>query len=345
MDVVGIACRSLLRNLFPAHVVRKKLSCSPQAIVRRLKSVREAPLFMHLRRGMTVSAYFVNPYCNYAKERAREETHGSTRSNILQGVRAVKRFYDDVQSRSQHDQGELGIQGEVNIHLLRTNPYVSCARIKRTNGKEDLLYVGFLLRKRLGTDGPSLLIHGEDKVALAFEAHLVQLDADADVLFRWDRDGMDFRESYLGSGRHDVFLCHNNADKDKVRSINRLLMEEGFLPWFDEDSIRAGNFWKKEIQEGLRGVKCAVVCFGPGGVGPWQQMELYGILNRAVQEKMPIFPIILDGVKGNPMPDDFLREYQCIDFRISKEAAFKKLCSRIREVTGWEREPYRHIAY
>src|ERR1039458_1819105 len=91
MDVVGIACRSLLRNLFPAHVVRKKLSCSPQAIVRRLKSVREAPLFMHLRRGMTVSAYFVNPYCNYAKERAREETHGSTRSNILQGVRAVKR--------------------------------------------------------------------------------------------------------------------------------------------------------------------------------------------------------------------------------------------------------------
>ena len=256
-----------------------------------------------------------------------------TRSNILQGISAIEHFNRDLRSLSEREWNKLKIKGSIKINLLKANPYISYTRIKRTKGQEDLLYIGFLLRKLSGMQGPSLLIQGEHEVLEKFAEHLVHLEKD--TLFYWgsDKGQLDFKEAYLKSGAYDVFLCHNNFDKPKVRDICRRLKEEGFLPWFDENSIPAGSIWKKEIQDGLKNVTCAAVFFGPRGLGPWQQMEVYGVLNRAAREGMTVIPIILDGFEEDVEIDDFMREFQLIDLRKSKEKGFKALCDRIREAS------------
>lgn len=61
-------------------------------------------------------------------------------------------------------------------------------------------------------------------------------------------------------GPRSVFLCHASADKAAVRQLYRRLAADGFAPWFDEESLRAGQDWRAEIVEVVRTVDFVVVC-------------------------------------------------------------------------------------
>jgi hypothetical protein len=331
MDIVGIACRDFLTNLCPAYRLEPKGNETLTSKRQRLRRLQVSPLFRELKRGLSVSAFLVNPYCDYAKQRTLEEKDNpECRLHILRGIQAVRTLYEDLTSAMRNNPQTWEINGRVTISLLKTNPYVSYTWIELLEGESELLFIGFLLRKRLGINSPKLLIQREPRVIRAFDIHLGQLESD--VLFDWERGRRpEFNDQYLEAGRYDVFLCHNHLDKLQVKEIGNQLQARGFLPWIDERDIRLGRMFNAAIEEALRKVRCVAVFFGPTGLGPWQQMEIAGALSRAVREGLPVIPVILKGVQGEPVIDGFLKEFPWIDFRRPKDSALEKLCRGIRE--------------
>ena len=57
-----------------------------------------------------------------------------------------------------------------------------------------------------------------------------------------------------------VFLCHASADKPKVRTLYRRLVEAGFDPWLDEEKLLPGQEWDLEIRKAVRASDVVIVC-------------------------------------------------------------------------------------
>jgi hypothetical protein len=91
----------------------------------------------------------------------------------------------------------------------------------------------------------------------------------------------------------DVFLCHNSADKPAVREIASELSKEGIKPWLDVDQIRPGTSWQTVLGEQIENINSAAVFVGDGGLGPWQDQEMESFLNRFVNQKCAVIPVIL----------------------------------------------------
>ena len=74
----------------------------------------------------------------------------------------------------------------------------------------------------------------------------------------------------------DVFLCHSSVDKAAVKAIAQRLKARGILPWLDEWELPPGQPWQPLLERQITNIKSAAVFVGAGGVGPWQEQELYG---------------------------------------------------------------------
>lgn len=121
----------------------------------------------------------------------------------------------------------------------------------------------------------------------------------------------------LCEGTYDVFLCHNSEDKSAVRGIAKRLRKRGYLPWFDEWNLRPGTSWQRELQERIDTVRSAAIFVGSSGVGPWQQVELEGLLGHFVKGKRPVIPVILPGCSETPKLPIFLGNITWVDFRLT----------------------------
>lgn len=113
----------------------------------------------------------------------------------------------------------------------------------------------------------------------------------------------------------DVFLCHNSADKDRVRRIHKQLKARGMRSWIDEENLIPGRPWQRALQAQLDSIRSAAVFVGPSGIGPWQDMELMAFLQMFVERDRPVIPVILPGVKQPPDLPLFLRNMTYVDFR------------------------------
>lgn len=118
------------------------------------------------------------------------------------------------------------------------------------------------------------------------------------------------------SGRFDVFLCHNSADKPAVRALARALKERGILPWLDEAELPPGQPWQALLEQQMASIGCAAVCVGRAGVGPWQEQELYGFLREFVARRAPVIPVLLPDAPSAPELPLFLRAMTYVDFRL-----------------------------
>ena len=49
----------------------------------------------------------------------------------------------------------------------------------------------------------------------------------------------------------DVFLAHSSKDKPLIRHIYRELKQRGVRPWLDEEEIKPGKQFQKEIQQAI----------------------------------------------------------------------------------------------
>jgi hypothetical protein len=119
----------------------------------------------------------------------------------------------------------------------------------------------------------------------------------------------DVRSSY------DVFLCHNSEDKDSVRLLYQELRGRGLNPWFDEEHLRPGAPWQRELEATIPQIRSVAVVVGPQGQGPWQNLELQAFLQEFIKRECPVIPVLLKEVGEAPKLPLFLGMFTWVDFR------------------------------
>ena len=98
----------------------------------------------------------------------------------------------------------------------------------------------------------------------------------------------------------DVFLCHNSADKPRIRAIADQLRALGLKPWIDEEQFRPGLPWQRALEEAITRVKSAAVFVGKNGIGPWQEMEQDTFLREFRRRACPVIPVLLEDAPAQP---------------------------------------------
>lgn len=82
--------------------------------------------------------------------------------------------------------------------------------------------------------------------------------------------------------KYDVFLSHAHADKESfVADLKKSFDKLGIKIFYDTDSIKWGNNWKKKIYEGLDTCRFAVIVISDDFYGrEWTEEELKTLLTR-----------------------------------------------------------------
>jgi hypothetical protein len=125
--------------------------------------------------------------------------------------------------------------------------------------------------------------------------------------------------------RFDVFLCHNAQDKPRVIAVAEDLMRKGVLPWLDVWEAPPGTMWQMILEEDIEHCKATAVFVGPTGFGPWQNMEIYAVLDDFTRRRRPIVPVILPGTDQALDFPLFLRNYTRVDLRLSDVNAAQQI--------------------
>ena len=113
----------------------------------------------------------------------------------------------------------------------------------------------------------------------------------------------------------DVFLCHNNTDKNEVKDIAGQLKVHGILPWLDEWELRPGLPWQRLLEDQIERIGSAAVFVGSEGIGPWQRQELEAFLREFINRGCPVIPVLLPSARQIPNLPIFLRGLTWVDFR------------------------------
>src|ERR1700751_2145280 len=98
--------------------------------------------------------------------------------------------------------------------------------------------------------------------------------------------------------RFHAFLSHNGSDKPLVEALCNELEKRGISCWLDKWNLVPGDRWQPAIEDALSRCDTCVVFFGPRGLGPWQNEEMWLALQRRVnsrERKLRILPVILPG--------------------------------------------------
>jgi len=66
--------------------------------------------------------------------------------------------------------------------------------------------------------------------------------------------------------RLQVFLCHADEDKPKVRKLYKQLVSDGYDAWFDEEKLKPGADWKLKIDIAMRESHAIIICLSTASV-------------------------------------------------------------------------------
>lgn len=157
-----------------------------------------------------------------------------------------------------------------------------------------------------------------------------------DLISRASRSGMSILEISGSAPKNaepqiDLLLCHNSADKPEVRELNESLKKSGVQTWIDEDDLDPGAVWQDAIQAIIPKVKAAGACVGNSGFGPWQRMEIKGLLSEFVEHGVRVIPIILPSAGQVPELPLFLRQFTWLDLRHDKARHIERLVRVLKE--------------
>jgi hypothetical protein len=112
----------------------------------------------------------------------------------------------------------------------------------------------------------------------------------------------------------DVFLAHNNQDKPTIEAIAQELTRRNLKPWLDKWHLPPGKRFAEEIERVLPETKSVAIFVGKDGLGPWQDQEMYAILDLFVKNKRPVIPVLLPDIKEAPELPLFLRPFNWVRF-------------------------------
>ena len=119
----------------------------------------------------------------------------------------------------------------------------------------------------------------------------------------------------LAADEFHVFLSHNSKDKSPIRKLKSLLEERGIKCWLDEDELRPGVPWQKQLEAGIRQSQSVIVAVADSGLGPWEEEEMNAALVLAVREKRPVIPVLLPESNSTPQLPMFLSNRPWVDLR------------------------------
>ena len=122
------------------------------------------------------------------------------------------------------------------------------------------------------------------------------------------------------------FSVTNSDDKPSVRSLYQGLCKRRVVPWFDEEHLRPGQPWQRELETRIPQIRTAAVIVGPNGRGPcWQDVELDAFLREFVNRACPVIPVLLRDAGAAPALPIFLRAFTWVDFRKASPDPWKQL--------------------
>jgi hypothetical protein len=61
----------------------------------------------------------------------------------------------------------------------------------------------------------------------------------------------------------DAFLSYSSADKKLAKRLREELTKDGLSVWWDDDSIKSGEAWRRQIREAIRSSDYILVLAGP----------------------------------------------------------------------------------
>jgi WD40 repeat protein len=173
-------------------------------------------------------------------------------------------------------------------------------------------------------DDSVISLHDDQPSAATAEAAVSEMNRSADE--QRDRNVAATRlKGKVETGDFDVFLCHNSKDKAQVMAAGERLKERGILPWLDIWEIRPGVRWQQELRRVIKSVKTVAVFIGPGGAGPWQELEVESVIGDFARRGKPIIPVILEGRQGSPRLPAFLSSWHKVDMRNPSPDPFEQL--------------------
>ena len=140
---------------------------------------------------------------------------------------------------------------------------------------------------------------------------------------------------------YDVFLCYNSEDKEEVKELAAKLKAQGLNPWLDEWDVPPGWPWQPVLGAQIPWIRTAAVFIGRNGLGPWQNIEIFALLQQFVMRLCPVIPVILrDYGRGDPQfPLPLFSEFLWlqlmgwVDFRKPDPDPFRQL---VWGITGYK---------
>lgn len=121
-----------------------------------------------------------------------------------------------------------------------------------------------------------------------------------------------------------IFICHSSNDKASARKIYKQLLEDGFLPWLDEENLLPGQDWQQEIIKAVRNSDVVIVCLSNNSISKsgYVQKEIKYALD--VADEKPDGTIFLIPLKLEECQIPYrLSKLQWVDF--NSENGYKKL--------------------
>jgi len=97
---------------------------------------------------------------------------------------------------------------------------------------------------------------------------------------------------------YQVFLSHDSRDKAIVREVRDALESHGVKCWLDEEELQPGRPWQDLLESGIRNSLSVAVFCGAHGVGQWQAEEAKAAVRRAVENSLPVIPVLVPGATG-----------------------------------------------
>jgi small GTP-binding protein len=116
-------------------------------------------------------------------------------------------------------------------------------------------------------------------------------------------------------GKFDVFLSHNSKDKAAVEKIAKRLLSVGIRPWLDKWNLPPGNTLADALEQAIKTIPCAALCFGPADIGRWHIMEIRAYVEKWAGGNARMIPVILPDVKETPELPLFVRQTLWADMR------------------------------
>ena len=228
-------------------------------------------------------------------------------------------FYDERASRAVRSQFETYVADHLRLRGL---PGTLHRRVVRICSQCGYVLPEDLVLRRLQSKATTMRCPAceESVISLTEEAATPAAVAVAEMNRsaneRRDRNAAELRlKGKVETGDYDVFLCYSSRDRKQVVAIGERLRERGILPWLDAMEIRPGTRWQKELRKRIKLIRSAAVFIGPKGPGPWQQLEVEGLLGEIAKRNRPIIPVILEGRQSNPRLPEFLNLWHVVDMR------------------------------